>query len=72
MVGKTVFKRFSLMMMMMMMMLMMMMLLKFAEHMFFHEQNSNNNLLEERLTRFAIAWPLSQRIAKKPLGIPQP
>ena len=64
MVGKTVFKRFSL----MMMMIMMMMLLKFAEHMFFQEQNSNNNLLEERLTRFAIAWPLSQRIAKKPFA----
>ena len=59
---------FSLMMMMMMMMMMKMMkMLKFVEHMFFYEKNSNNNLREERLPRFAIAWPLSQLIAKIPL-----
>ena len=49
------------------MMIMMMMVLKFAGHMFFHEKNSNNNLREKRLPRFATAWLLSQRIAKKPL-----
>ena len=48
----------------MMMVMKMMMVLKFVEHMFFHEKNSNNNHREERLPRFAIAWPLSQPIAK--------
>ena len=52
------------MMMMIMMMMKLMMVLKFVEHVLFHEKNSNNNLREERLPRFAIAWPLSQRIAK--------
>ena len=55
------------MMMMMMMMIKMMMVLKFVEHMFLHEKNSNNNLREERFPRFAIAWPLSKRIAKRSL-----
>ena len=54
-------------MMMMMMMIKMMMVLKFVEHMFLHEKNSNNNLREERFPRFAIAWPLSKRIAKRSL-----
>ena len=47
--------------MMIMMKMKMKMVLKFVEHMFFHEKVSNNNLREERLLRFAIAWPLSQR-----------
>ena len=74
--GKTIFKKFSLMMTTTTaMMMMMVMLSKFVEHMFFHKQYSNNNLLEERLTRFAIAWPFSQHVAKKKnsfmTGIPQ-
>ena len=53
---KTIFTRFSL-------MKMMLSSLKIS----FYEQSSSSNFSEERLTRFAIAWPLSQHMTKKPL-----
>ena len=57
---KKVFVRVSL-------MLLMMIMLKFVGKKFFIGKNSNNNLWKKRLTRFAIAWPLQQHKAEKPL-----